>query len=233
MAEKYQAAMLASSARYKIYLHVDTYLVHRGMLDELLGIFRMYPRLGLVGTFGIDQLPAAGINWVASHCYGQYWENIRKANSMPGIPLWPPDYFWRRKLIRALSFVGNYLPAVVVDGFFMATQYDLPWQNPLGPFDVVNDLYDHVQSLEFIKAGLEVGVAQQQITWCLHWGPLKKRSRREARENVNWRRQQLLSRAAIFRQLYSDFLGVPTKRLYEQYRAFSAHNNSSGLDEGV
>src|SRR5574337_1343574 len=32
MPECYQAAMVASRARYKIYLHVDAYVIHQGLL---------------------------------------------------------------------------------------------------------------------------------------------------------------------------------------------------------
>src|SRR2546425_7516273 len=57
MAEVYQRAMEASTARYKIYVHVDVYLVHRGLLPELLNLFSMHPRLAMVGVSGATRLP--------------------------------------------------------------------------------------------------------------------------------------------------------------------------------
>ena len=244
MAEKYQRAMKASAARYKIYLHVDTYVVHRGLVNELLDLFGRYPRLGLVGTVGATLWPATGLCGVdnVAHCYGSYWEYLCRADSMPGIPLWPPHYFRRKSLISIQSFVGDYLPAVVVDGFFMATQYDIPWKNPFGgldsrnqSFDVVNDLYDHVQSFEFIKAGLDVGIAQQtRAVWCYHYGPLQKRTRAKVREHAWQRNQDLLRKAEVLRQLYPSFVGVPAARLYQQRPASSdrdSHPQRLGVGE--
>jgi len=116
----------------------------------------------------------------------------------------------RLHLNRFRSFIGDYLPAVVVDGFFMATQYDMPWTSPLGGFE----LYDKVRAVEFIAAGLEVGIARQQVTWCLHWGSLQ-----EATPQQRMRRQSDLQRkVAAFRQLYGGHIGVQARKLYELRR---------------
>jgi hypothetical protein len=212
MAHVYQRAMEASTARYKIYLHVDAYIIHRGLIPELLGLFGRYPRLGLVGAVGATQLPPTGLYWVdnQSHCYGRYWAYLRPATYMPGIPLSPAAYRRRLTFSRLLTFADDYLPAVVVDGFFMATQYDIPWKDPLGGFE----LYDHVQSFEFIKAGFEVGIARQDAVWCIHWGPLRGVSRKQHRA----RQITLQQKASVLRELYPGFIGVPARRLYEQYR---------------
>ena len=210
MAEVYQKAMEASTARCKIYLHVDTYLVHRGLLPELLNLFRTYPRLGIVGVSGATRLPASVLLSVNNpfHCYGRHWDYRRPGG--PSSLLGPAN---RRRLhfSRFRSFVGDYLPAVAVDGFFMATQYDVPWTNPEFGFD----LYDQVQALEFIKRGLEVGIARQEAIWCVHWGPLQEVSREQ--HNRRWN-ALLHHKAPVFRQLYPGFVGVPAQRLYEQHR---------------
>src|SRR5947199_659579 len=72
MAEGYQRAMEASTARYKIYVHQDVYLVHRGLLFELLHLFKTYPRLGMVGVVGPTRLNSRG-RWVKNlrHCHGR------------------------------------------------------------------------------------------------------------------------------------------------------------------
>jgi GT2 family glycosyltransferase len=104
----------------------------------------------------------------------------------------------------------------------MATQYDIPWVHPLFGFD----LYETVQATEFIKAGLEVGLARQETIWCLHWGPLNEPSRQEQR-----RRQVGIQRkAVVFRRLYPEFIGVPVRKLYEQYRG-AARRIPLNLDE--
>ncbi len=211
MAEGYQRAMEASTARYKIYLHQDVYLVHKGLLHELLVLFETYPRLGMVGANGATQLPASGLWWVnnAPHSYGRVWVYVTMANLLTGIPLSPTAYRRRLRFIRMQSFVGDYLPAVVVDGQLIATQYDLPWRNSIGGFHV----YDQVQSLEFIKAGLEVGIARQETVWCFHWGPAQELSR-ERRGPYN---SELDRRAAAFRQQYHEWIGVPARRVYDQH----------------
>jgi GT2 family glycosyltransferase len=208
MAEGYQRAMEASTARYKIYIHQDVYLIHRGLLPELVNLFRTHPRLGLVGVVGATRFPPRGIWWVnnALYCYGRLWEYFRPGG-------FPASVYIRRRAMhfsRFRSFTGDYLPAAAVDGLFIATQYDLPWVDALGGFE----LYDQVHALEFIKAGFEVGIARQESIWCIHWGPPQERTpeQRAPREVA------LHRRAGVFRQLNRARIGVPARTLYEQHR---------------
>jgi GT2 family glycosyltransferase len=209
MAEGYQRAMEASTARYKIYLHQDVYLAHRDVLSDLLFLFRTYPRLGMVGVEGATRLPQAVLYSVnnAWNCYGRHW-TYRRPGGLSSL-LGPAN---RRRLHfnRFRSFVGDYLPAVVVDGFFMATQYDLPWTSPLGGFE----LYDKVRAAEFIEAGFEVGIARQQMTWVLHWGPAEEATA----EQYQRRQRDLQHKAATFRRLFGPFVGVAARTLYEQHQ---------------
>jgi len=205
MAEGYQRAMEASTARYKIYLHQDVYLVYRGLLPELVRLFRTYPRLGMIGVVGTTRMPTKGVWWVSKfHCFGRLWEYRRETG-------FPASFLGRRLHVsRFRSFVGDYLPAVAVDGLFIVTQYDLPWSNVVGGFM----LYEQVHAAEFIKTGLEVGIARQEAIWCLHWGPLQERPV-ELRER---REVELERRAATFRRHYDAYIGLPARRLYEQHR---------------
>jgi GT2 family glycosyltransferase len=209
MAEGYQRAMEMSTARYKIYLHQDVYLVHRDVLSDLLSLFRTYPRLGLVGVEGATRLPKAVLYSFnnALHCYGRHW-TYRRPGGLSYV-LGPAN---RRRLHfnRLRPFVGDYLPAVVVDGFFMATQYDMPWTSPLGGFD----LYDEVRAAEFITAGLEVGIARQQMTWVLHWGPAEEPTAAQRQRRLN----DIQEKAATFRRLFGPFVGVAAGTLYEQHQ---------------
>jgi GT2 family glycosyltransferase len=206
MVEGCRRGMEASIARYKVYVHQDVYLVHRGLLPELLTLFNTYPRLGMVGVVGTTRMSARGIWWVNNpfHCYGRVWVCAREGG-------FPMSLLGRRlHLQRFRSFVGDYMPAVAVDGQFMATQYDIPWVDALGGFE----LYDQVQALEFIKAGLEVGIAREKTVWCIHWGPLQERSEQQRAP----REVALHRRAAVFRRLNHAYIGVPARRLLEQYR---------------
>src|SRR2546428_4479677 len=182
MAECYQRAMDTSSARYKIYLHVDTYLVNEYLLGELLQLFATHPRLGLVGVAGATQLHAGSIFWLnnARHCYGRHWEYARP----PGLWSFLGPFNRRRLYLRRFrGFVGDCLPALLVDGFFIATQYDVPWACPAN-LQMGFGLYDHVQCHQFIKSGLEVGIVPQGSVWCIHWGPLREQSRQYHRRRA-------------------------------------------------
>ncbi len=214
MAEGYQRAMEASRARYKIYVHQDVYLIHAGLLGELVRAFQIHPRLGMIGVVGTTRMPASGIWWTNKiYLHGRLWE-YRRETGFPG------SLFGRRlHLSRFRSFVGDYLPAVNVDGLFMATQYDIAWENPLGGFL----LYDQVQALNFVKAGLEVGIVQQEAIWCLHWGHLHERTR-EQREH---RDVALFRWAAAFVQRYPEFIGVPAGRLYKQHRRSAGRSRTA------
>ena len=208
MAAGYEAARRASRARYKVYLHQDVYVVHRGFLAELLRLFDTYPRLGMVGVVGATRLPSSGVWFVNNplHCYGRVWEYRR-----PGGPAALLGKANRRRLhlMRFRSFVGDYLPAVAVDGLLVATQYDLPWRDELGGFD----LYEQVHALQYIRAGLEVGIARQERVWCVHWGPLREPGLQEMRR----RAEGLARRAEAFRSTYRDFIGVEARELARRY----------------
>jgi hypothetical protein len=205
MAEGYQRAMEASTAQYKIYVHQDVYLVHERLLPELIRLFRTYPKLGMVGVVGTTRMPTKGIWWVDRfHCFGRLWEFRRETG-------FPASFLGRRlHFSRFRSFTGDYLPAVAVDGLFIATQYDVPWSDVVGGFM----FYEQVHSVDFIQAGLEVGIARQESIWCLHWGTLQERSveQRGQREIEEGRR------AAIFRQQYETYINVPARKLYERHR---------------
>jgi GT2 family glycosyltransferase len=201
--------MEASTARYKVYLHQDLYLVYQGLLSELLHLFSTHPRLGLVGVEGATRLPPAILYSVNNpfHCYGRHW-TYRRPGGLSSV-LGRAN---RRRLHfnRFRSFVGDYLPAVVVDGFFMATQYDMPWTSPVGGFE----LYDEVRAAEFIAAGLEVGIARQQMTWVLHWGSVEEPTAEQRRR----RQRDIQQKAATFRRLFAPFVGVAARTLYEQHQ---------------
>jgi hypothetical protein len=62
---------------------------------------------------------------------------------------------------------GSYTCALVeaIDGFFMATQYDIPWREDI----FTNfDFYDVSQSKEFLRNGYKVVVPQMGKPICMH-----------------------------------------------------------------
>ncbi len=148
MTSGYNYAMRRSSAKYKIYMHQDVYIINPNFIFDLIGLFQSDRKLGLIGMVGAKHLPKNGIWWEAAQKYGRVIEN--------------------RVTYRYLDFDGitdpvQYVDAV--DGLLMATQYDLPWMEEL--FDGWH-FYDSAQSLEFRRAGYKVGVVKQTDPWCIH-----------------------------------------------------------------
>lgn len=150
MTEGYQAAMLQSDARYKVYLHQDVFIINKRFLFDILDVFRRDSQIGMIGMVGSVRLPDSGVMWEGERC-GAIYSN---------------------KIIRELkSFFefnipqGGYLEVEAVDGLLMATCVDIPWRE-----DLFHgwDFYDISQCMEFQKAGYKVVVPYQMEPWCLH-----------------------------------------------------------------
>lgn len=150
MTAGYQAAMHASDAKYKIYLHQDTMVIKRDFLQVLLHIFRKHPDIGLVGLAGCKKLPQNGVWWLGEGVY----EHLAEANS-------PEDLLVKKK--GKMESQISYMEAV--DGFLMATQYDVAWRD-----DVFKGwhFYDISACIEFRRAGYRVAVPRQNEPWCIH-----------------------------------------------------------------
>lgn len=145
LTKAYNDAMKSSSAKYKIYLHQDMVVINPNFLNELIMMFLKYPQLGLIGVAGPKHLPPDAYWPHASLSYGGFM--------LGDIPM-----VWNEA-------TGDYEPVQAVDGIAMMTQYDLPWRE-----DIFKGwhFYDISQSLEFIKAGYEVGIPRQTSPWFSH-----------------------------------------------------------------
>lgn len=148
----YNAGMTASDARYKIYMHQDVFLLNRNILSDLLAIFASDPRIGLIGMVGYDRVSPDGIMWHVPRSGNLY---TRKDASR-----YPDPASYRFSIHR-----DGYQPVAEVDGFFMATCVDLPWDT-----DVLKgwDFYDAFQSIRFLQSGYKAVVPVQNHPWCLH-----------------------------------------------------------------
>ncbi|HUW66320.1 MAG TPA: glycosyltransferase family protein [Spirochaetia bacterium] len=149
MAQAYNRAMAESGAKYKVYLHQDTFIVNPTFLSDVLRLFAANPKIGLLGVAGCQTLPASGVWWEGRNLFGKVLEY--------------------RQTFHVLKFAepaGPFARVQAVDGLIMVTRYDLPWREDL--FTGFH-LYDTSQSLEFVKAGYRVVVPAQAEPWCLHW----------------------------------------------------------------
>ncbi|UHA72724.1 glycosyltransferase family protein [Paenibacillus sp. 481] len=152
MASGYNNALHIEAA-YKIYIHQDTFLVHRGMLLEMVQLFQRHADLGMIGLAGCATLPTNGIWWEGSPLVGQVIEHRRETYQLLRF-----DYGWHES--------SDYVQVQAIDGLFMATRVNIPWREDL--FDGFH-FYDSSHSIEMQRNGYVVGVPVLQSPWCIHY----------------------------------------------------------------
>ena len=185
IAEAYNDAMAATDAKYKIYLHQYVMLLNRDILSDLLQIFSSDPQIGLIGMIGYERISRDGVMW-NQRPIGNVFHK-----SQPSYPVLS-DYHY------SLSSDGL-LFAAEIDGFFMATSNDLPWNTELLKGW---DFYDAFQSITFLEHGYKIAVPVQRHPWCLHdAGKLPDLS--------NYDRYRHL-----FMETYSQYLGRHWSEIY-------------------
>lgn len=164
MAEGYNAAMMSSDAKYKIYLHQDVCLIYRNLLTDMLETFQNDENIGMLGVLGCRMMPknaAVIFRWDTGKVF---------CNQNPAC------YFGYEKKERLP------LDVAAVDGMFMATQYDVKWREDL--FDGW-DFYDISQSFEFQRVKKKVVIPFQKEIWCYHDNRYSKLNRyHEYREKL-------------------------------------------------
>ncbi|WP_245916567.1 glycosyltransferase family protein [Bacillus fungorum] len=146
----YNQAMKKSNAKYKVYLHQDTYILNKNFIYEIIRLFEMNPKLGMLGVIGAKTIPN-GVWWASLCSYGTVYHTLTGKNNID--------------LMAHRNVTNDYESVLAVDGLIMVTQYDLEWREDL--FQGWH-FYDISQCLEFVKAGYEVGVPRQRKPWCLH-----------------------------------------------------------------
>ena len=146
MTSGYNEGMRASDAKYKIYLHQDSFIVEPFFLDKLLELFQQDKSIGMVGPLGTEHLSKDGIMWHEDRCGNAYLLNQHEGS-------------------RIKQFTQSYREVEALDGLLMATQYDLPWRE-----DIFKDwhFYDVSQCMEFRRAGYKIVVPGQEKNWVIH-----------------------------------------------------------------
>ncbi|PEB52880.1 hypothetical protein CON65_14540 [Bacillus pseudomycoides] len=146
----YNEAMKKSDAKYKVYLHQDAYILNGNFISDVITLFEKYPKLGMLGPLGAKNLPNGNMIH-SSHIYGIMYHTPKGKGIL--------------ELGSARKVINDYEKVLAIDGVIMVTQYDLMWREDL--FKGWH-FYDVSQSLEFVKAGYEVGVVKQERPWCFH-----------------------------------------------------------------
>ena len=149
LASGYNEAMQCSQAKYKVYLHHDTFIINPHFIQDCLDIFAMDPQIGMLGNVGVKSMPPSGVMWDADR-YGMLYEQ---------------HIYETELLANGINSESAYLEVEAIDGFLMVTQYDIPWREDL--FDKW-DFYDCSQSMEFIRQGYKVVVPNMKQPWCVH-----------------------------------------------------------------
>lgn len=151
IASAYNEAMQASDARYKIYMHQDVFILNRHLPADLLAIFSSDPKIGMIGMVGYETVAADGIMWHESRTGCLYTR--RPGNSYPALSQ------YRYQIGDGYDCVAE------IDGFFMATSRDIPWDaERLDGWD----FYDAFQSMRFLLEGYRIAVPRQKHPWCMH-----------------------------------------------------------------
>lgn len=146
----YNRAMVKSNAKYKVYLHQDTFIVNENFINDILEIFSKDCKIGMLGMAGAENIPISG-EWGRS--------KKRKGKVIEG------RADGKRILLNLGEIYHEYENVVCIDGLLMATQYDIPWREDL--FDGW-DFYDVSQCMEFIRAQYQVCIPTQEESWCIH-----------------------------------------------------------------
>lgn len=162
MASGYNEAMNASDARYKVYLHHDTFIIERNFISKMMSVFAEDKEIGMIGLVGTEYLAKDGVMWDGVRCGDFYRLNSALEEAA--------------NLERVIS---GFREVEAVDGFLIVTNRDIPWREDI--FTKFH-FYDVSQSFEFRKAGYKVAVPAQNPVWALHdCGPWSRKGYEEER----------------------------------------------------
>jgi len=150
MTSGYNEGISATDAKYKVYLHQDTFIVDRYFLYELIDIFQSDEKIGMIGIVGAPKMSEDGCMWNKGRVWALYGENLSEISKC--------NEYTKIETYKCVEVEA-------IDGLLMATQYDIPWREDL--FQEF-DFYDASQSMEFIRKGYKVVVPNIGKPICVH-----------------------------------------------------------------
>lgn len=152
----YEEARNASDAKYKIYIHQDTFIVNSNILFDLLNIFNQDKRIGAVGVKGSKSILGNEVS-LAEEVFGECISMNSKKN-------YCSSRFIKEK---ASQTKGIYTEAGCLWGCFIATQIDFEWEDV---FENDWKYYPIIMSLQIQRKNYKTVVANQEQPWCIHEG---------------------------------------------------------------
>ncbi len=157
MTEGYNFAMSHTNAKFILYIHHDTFLIDRDILIKLVTAFKKDSNIGMLGVFGSASLDGS-CKWYKSPIDDNYFN------------------LYQDEILDVLTSVkrpeaGKIAEALAIDGVFMATSVDIPWDK-----DCFNDwhFYDIAQCFKMREAGLKIGFLGTDSICLLHENSLNK-----------------------------------------------------------
>ncbi len=149
MAQGYNAGMQASGAKYKVYLHQDTFILNRNFIFDILTIFGKNENVGMIGVIGAQDLSSD------ANCYLKWSIGAVDVYNGRCIDEWKFNQEESKEFTQVRAIAG----------LIMITQYDVPWRE-----DILDgwDFYDISQCLEMEREGYTVVVPYQKEPWCYH-----------------------------------------------------------------
>lgn len=145
MAAGYNAGMHSSDAKYKVYIHQDTFIINQNFVFDMLEVFAD-KEVGLMGVLGLRKMPRdsyAVSAWDTGKVYhggNALWQGYQRADR-------------------------KYVEVEAVDGLVLITQYDVEFREEL--FQQW-DFYDISACYEFRRKGYKVVVPYQEECWIFH-----------------------------------------------------------------
>ena len=157
----YNIAMRSSDAKYKIYIDEYVSIIDDDILSKLIKIFQSDDKIGMIGCSGATQLSTHGFALSSVMRCG-------KVCLMPeqGVKDWG-------------EIPGDYSEVETVDGWFMATQYDIKWRDDLFKDTIFGN---QAQCIEFRRKGYKVVAVSQGNPWVwqrLNNFPINEESRQK------------------------------------------------------
>ena len=149
--------MLESNAKYKFYIHHDTFIIDLNIIGKLINEIKLNPNLKMLGNSGTTKLDGepewfkSSMDKIYLNLYQDVILNIVRSVSNPK----------HEKLVEAEA----------IDGVFMFTTMDLPWREDI--FDNWH-YYDISQCFEFRKYGCQIAFYNDEDITFLHEVTSKK-----------------------------------------------------------
>ena len=146
---EYNLRMSQSDAKYKIYLDENAQIINKNYINEIIEIFKNNKGIGIIGCSGAEVLSTNGIALRSAKRCGKF-------------------YLKNNQNLMSWSEVNDHYKEVeAVDGFFMATQYDIPWRDDLFTEDSDGIFAFTSQCVEFKRRGYKSVVVNQAEPWLL------------------------------------------------------------------